>query len=487
MKRSFALGSLVTVAALGCGGGAPVAQSQVPSVEGADAAAATCKPAKDPLNPLIVEWPGTNKVDLDAASQGGVVVVSYVGCVLKVLRWCQAGGGYKLQTVTPVRDKVSVANESELYAKLPLAVASLKAELSTAGQLDLEYVAVGQRVADRTPAALGGDCPGATHYVRSITVGAYSLDASGKAAASASAEAGDKGARADHKEQVHHVRGSGDMAGCEKNAKSGGCDAVLQLGLAPLPGYDKDFAATAVVPMAQQPPGGRAAAGSASGGGEATGGMARIPGGTFMMGSESGDADEKPVHSVTVGAFSMDVNDVTVAAYAACVKAGRCSEPGTGDDCNWGKSDRPNHPITCVDWNQSTAYCAYAGKRLPTEEEWEYAARGTDERTYPWGNEAPSNQLCWHRWASKEGTCVVGSHPSGASPFGLQDMAGNVWQWTSSNYCPYPGNKCAEAARVFRGGSWGSGDAAFVRGALRRRYAPSLRYDFVGFRCARAD
>jgi formylglycine-generating enzyme required for sulfatase activity len=267
---------------------------------------------------------------------------------------------------------------------------------------------------------------------------------------SASAEAGDKGAGGDHKEQVRHVRGSGDMAGCEKNAKSGGCDAVLQLGLAPLPvgsggavtaaGHDKDLAATAVVPVAQPPSGGRTA-GSASGGGEATGGMARTPGGTFVMGSESIYADEKPVHRVTVAAFSMDVTDVTTAAYGACVRAGKCSEPGAGDYCNWGKGDRQNHPINCVDWNQATAYCAYAGKRLPTEEEWEYAARGTDGRTYPWGNEAPSNQLCWNRGASKEGTCVVGSHPSGASPFGLQDMAGNVWQWTSSNYCPYPGSK----------------------------------------------
>jgi formylglycine-generating enzyme required for sulfatase activity len=355
--------------------------------------------------------------------------------VLKVLRWCQAGGGYKLQTVTPVRDKVSVANESELYAKLPLAVASLKAELSTAGQLDLEYVAVGQRVADRPPAALGGDCPGATHYVRSITVGAYSLDASGKAAMSASAEAGDKGAGGDHKEQVRHVRGSGDMAGCEKNAKSGGCDAVLQLGLAPLPV-------------------GSGGAVAASGGGEATGGMARIPGGTFMMGSDGGNSTEKPVHPVAVAAFSMDVTEVTVAAYGACVTAGKCSEPGTGDDCNWGKNDRQDHPINCVDWNQATAYCAYAGKRLPTEEEWEYAARGTDGRTYPWGNEAPRNELCWKRWASKEGTCVVGSHPSGASPFGLQDMAGNVGEWTSSNYCSYPINKCIDTARVSRGGNW---------------------------------
>ena len=172
------LGSLAWLPA--CGGAADQAIAKAPSVEGVDEGQATCKVAKDPLNPLIVEWPGTSKVSLDSASQRGVVVVSYVGCVLKVLTSCQAGGAYDLKPVTPVRDKVSIENESELYARLPLGVASLKGELKTAQRLDLEYVAIGQREAAKAPVSLSGDCAGATHYVRSIMVGAYGLDAVGR-------------------------------------------------------------------------------------------------------------------------------------------------------------------------------------------------------------------------------------------------------------------------------------------------------------------
>ena len=182
------------------------------------------------------------------------------------------------------------------------------------------------------------------------------------------------------------------------------------------------------------------------------------PAGTFWMGSldGDGDSDEHPQRRVTLAAFCMQKTEVTVTAYVACVSADACSVASSHPLCNAASADRGDHPINCVDWNQATAYCKWSGGRLPTEEEWEYAARGTDGRVYPWGNDAPGSQLCWMRWmgsdAASPGTCSVGSFLRGDSPFGLHDMAGNVWEWTSSPYCPYGRSSCSNAIHVSRGG-----------------------------------
>jgi formylglycine-generating enzyme required for sulfatase activity len=178
----------------------------------------------------------------------------------------------------------------------------------------------------------------------------------------------------------------------------------------------------------------------------------------------------------------MDRTEVTVAAYKGCADAGKCATPGTDTYCNWGKDGKSNHPINCVSWNDAMAYCLWAGKRLPTETEWEYAARGTEGREYPWGSAGPTIQLCWHL---SDGTCAVGSYPSGNTPQGLVDMAGNVWEWTASNDCPYPSENCANAARVNRGGSWYNDDTRAFYGAFRDSDEPASRDASVGFRCAR--
>jgi len=243
-----------------------------------------------------------------------------------------------------------------------------------------------------------------------------------------------------------------------------------------------------------------------------------IPGGSFAMGSDTANANEneKPVHRVTVANFRMDRTEVTVKAYRVCVDAGQCSRPDAysfakGDYrvfCNWGHPDnRDNHPINCVDYGQAKAFCAWAGKRLPTEEEWEYAARGGDEgRIYPWGNdepterhlnacgsECPSHLVAYHfpggraLYPSSDGwpeTSPVGSFPSGASKHGVLDMAGNVWEWTASTYATYDGAR-TESKRVLRGGSWGGGDARTERATNRFRLDEQSRAQFLGFRCAR--
>jgi formylglycine-generating enzyme required for sulfatase activity len=222
-------------------------------------------------------------------------------------------------------------------------------------------------------------------------------------------------------------------------------------------------------------------------------GMALIPGGTFRMGSDERE-DERPVHAVAVASFCMDLTEVTVAAYAACVSRGACTRPEDGPPrCNGAKADRQDHPINCVDWDQASTYCKAQDGRLPTEEEWEYAARGGSRgRRYPWGDEPPGNQLCWVGESSeqKQGrgavSCPVGEHPAGDSAQGLHDMAGGVWEWTSSHYCPYQDARCNNEDYVIRGGGWADSRPALVRAASRLTMAGSLVTYDVGVRCAAA-
>ena len=210
--------------------------------------------------------------------------------------------------------------------------------------------------------------------------------------------------------------------------------------------------------------------------------MIFIPGGTFQMG-ERGDI-------VTVADFWMDETPITVAQYLEAVKSGACTLPNGVDEnrrSNWGVRGRKNHPVNCVDWHQACEYAKWAGKRLPTEEEWEWAARGGDEaRLYPWGNEPPSDQLCWDGegnglgLGNRESTSPVGKYPKGDSRHGLKDMAGNVWEWTSSVY------ERAPEDRVLRGGGWIEHKCILVNTSVRVREHVTDRYGYLGFRCVRS-
>ena len=179
-------------------------------------------------------------------------------------------------------------------------------------------------------------------------------------------------------------------------------------------------------------------------------GMVAVPRGEFFMGcnekvDKECDYDEKPGRTVSVKAFFIDRTEVTVEAYAECVKAGECSKSPTHRYCNWGKRGREKHPINCVDWNQASKFCAWKGKRLPTEAEWEKAARGYDGRKYPWGNQ---RVICDYAVVADCGgrTQLVGSKLTGASPYGAVDMVGNVWEWTDSW-----GDESEREHRVVRG------------------------------------
>ena len=191
-----------------------------------------------------------------------------------------------------------------------------------------------------------------------------------------------------------------------------------------------------------------------------------------------GYLEDYPLQTVERGPVRLDVTEVTVDGYRACVNAGTCTEPVTGGACNWDVEGRGNHPVNCVDWHQANAYCAWAGERLPTEQEWDAAARGVERRAFPWGNTPPSDQLCWGPTSGAH-TCPVGSFPAGDTPEGLKDMAGNVWEWTLSTYKP------VGESRVVRGASWDNGHAAFVLASYRGRYVPSYQDADLGFRCAR--
>ena len=220
--------------------------------------------------------------------------------------------------------------------------------------------------------------------------------------------------------------------------------------------------------------------------------MIAIPPGGFAMGSDSGDEDERPVHYVNVAAFAIDRTEVTVRAYRRCMVHGACSPTASGGYCNLERPPLGSAaalPINCVDWNQAVAFCAFRNARLPTEAEWEYAARGDDGRTYPWGDAKPSGQVCWDGVGSdlgagrRRGTCTVGSHPAGQSAFGLEDMAGNVWEWTNSFYSAGY-DKPPASHRVVRGGTWFGYARADLRSSLRFRLPGETRDYGVGFRCA---
>jgi formylglycine-generating enzyme required for sulfatase activity len=220
--------------------------------------------------------------------------------------------------------------------------------------------------------------------------------------------------------------------------------------------------------------------------------MIAIPAGDFMMGNDAGDDDEKPAHTVFVDAFEIDQFEVTNEQFQAFFEeTGYVSEAEqAGESYNWRAfaEGKPKHPVVLVTWNDAIAYCEWQGKRLPTEAEWEKAAKGTEGFVYPWGNEWAPDKANTEE-SGYRGTTIVGSFPAGASPYGVMDMAGNVSEWTSDWYEAYPGSTFRSSYfgkkyRVIRGGGWFT-EAHLVRTTERSASSVDLRNDDVGFRCVR--
>jgi formylglycine-generating enzyme required for sulfatase activity len=213
--------------------------------------------------------------------------------------------------------------------------------------------------------------------------------------------------------------------------------------------------------------------------------MVFVPGGDFLMGSNlSPRGDESPEHQVFLNDFWIDRLEVTNADYRECVAEGKCSEPT--DLRFFSDPTFASHPAVYVTWFQAEAYCTWRGKRLPSEAEWEKAARGTDARAFPWGDDSRPDLL--NAGGSTSGTRAVGSYPHGASPYGALDMAGNVWEWVDDWYEAYPGSSYqsdlfGEKYKVVRGGSWNH-PIQDARAFHRDIAFPSRALAVVGFRCA---
>jgi formylglycine-generating enzyme required for sulfatase activity len=230
--------------------------------------------------------------------------------------------------------------------------------------------------------------------------------------------------------------------------------------------------------------------------------MVYVPAGDFNMGSNNGLSQEQPVHTVGLDAYWIDETEVTNTMYAKCVQAGVCQQPKSTNSSTrrsfYGAADYANYPVVFVTWENANTYCQWAKADLPTEAEWEKAARGTDGRTYPWGNNAPTCSLA-NFWKMDENrgcfgdTSPVGTYPAGASSYRALDMAGNVMEWGTDWYDlqyyarSLPSNPSGPdwgTNRILRGGAWGYGEE-YISSSFRYGHLPSSTDPNIGFRCSR--
>ena len=478
-----------------------------------------CGVMKSSERPLIIEWPSSDRGALEGLvkRREGLVAVRYAGCEMEVVRRCTVRGRYDYTAVEPKRDDQLFRSADDLYAKIPIGAAQLEAELARHGELSLAMTVVGQHHAARERVGrdeLSGDCEEATHVITMVHVGAFKLASAAGARISAGGRLGaGPAAGASSSADRGFERSDGDPGRCSSNdgdpAPPAGCSSLLRLEVEPI------REAAEVAARRQRRPCPR--------------GTVLVEGGRFRPTAHKSVVD--------VPDFCLDLHEVTVADYAECADDGDCSAAATtvhGEDieprarvaesalCNGDRRSRGKHPVNCVTWNEAEAFCRARGGRLPSEYEWEWAARGgPQERSYAWGEEEPGPRLvnaCGRECArhfestysepwpslftSKDGavgTAKVGDYPRGAGRDRVQDLAGNVWEWTGSAEITYHTAIARDAEggvgfvqgspdtsnRVIRGGAFTTEMDEEIRVTARKlRNAKDRRAD-LGFRCAR--
>lgn len=494
------------------------ALAQTPTYEPPDQT--RCGVTRSHARPLIIEWPAHDRSELETLVAEGrrLVAVRYAGCEMELLRGCTAPGSYAYQGVQPKREDYLFKRADDLYAKIPLGAANLEAELERHGALSLGMTVVGRyEGGQKRPvrADLRGDCERATHVIAGLSVGAFRL--SSEAGAEIRGEVGwmNAGGGAGSSAARGLVRSDGEPGACgdaRADSPPERCHALLRVEVEAIREPAEVAAARARRICPRQ--------------------AALVEGGRFRA-SVGGLAE--------LADFCLDREEVRVADYAACAAKGPCSEAATSArwdradqtdiawasaQCNGDRASRRRHPVNCVSWNQAEAYCRWAGGRLPSEAEWEWAARGGEqERTYAWGEQEPGPRLvnaCGEECArararlqpelkagsedmppktwlklhdhkdGQVGTARVGDYPAGRGRGQVADLAGNVWEWTASaeisyqtgeeNHIGWGGPDTGR--RATRGGGFLSTDDADVRTTARRLRDVKDRRPDLGFRCA---
>jgi formylglycine-generating enzyme required for sulfatase activity len=477
---------------------------------------ARCGVMKSSARPLIIEWPSSDRGALEGLVErgSGLVAVRYEGCEMELVRRCEVVGRYGYTPVEPKRDDQVFRSADELYAKIPLGAAQLEAELARHGALALEMTVVGHYDAARERvrrSELRGDCERATHVITTVTVGAFKLSSEAGAEVSAGGRFAGAGGGVSSSAERGFERSDGDPSRCSSDSDSTPperCGSLLRLEVEPIREAEEIAAQRERRPCPR--------------------GSALVEGGRYRpaVGTQG---------EVEVRDFCLDQAEVSVAEYADCAGDGPCSDAATSAQaegmtpaqrtaeselCNGDRRLRGRHPVNCVTWHQAEAYCRARGGRLPSEQEWEWAARGGDqERTYPWGEEEPGPRLvnacgreCARHFEERHsepwpslfeasdgaiGTAKVGEHPRGAGRGRVHDLAGNVWEWTSSPEMTYREEAEQHAGggegrggpdtgnRVVRGGSFMAEESEALKASARELRSVKDRRPDLGFRCAR--
>jgi formylglycine-generating enzyme required for sulfatase activity len=466
---------LLMLAAVGCGSGRVSAHGKLSgSVSGSGSgllskgAAASCTEPNAAAPLAVYGWDPGSRAKIATTAVDGTVVVRYerTGCdvLLEVLGRCVSKKAYYEYRAEPAERRVTALDRNQLSLNFAIAQARFTSELQAAEQLRADYASLGvESVAPGTVIdknELEGECEGATHVVSEIRRGAFVLAAGSERELSSKLGLFDQRLR----QNVQVLDEAGERSACsaQRDDLVPGCDVPLELVLTPL---GKRYGGTV-----------RAEASCSAE-------MVPLPAGKLAMGCHAGFENERPVHEVGLSAFCLDQSEVTNADYERCVKSSKCREPA--GRCAGNRA--ADHPRTCVTPAEAEAYCQAQGKRLPTEAEWEYAARaGVEGWPFPTGiNDTGSGESCSGRY----GTCPVRSYRPEA--FGLHDLAGNAREWTSGFYVDYalharanPRGALSGTQVVARGGYYGS-SASDTRSITRHVESPVGKPE-IGFRCAKA-